>query len=176
MEAKKVGRLQCGLWLWIVWGLARASLVAQLVKNRLQCGRPGFHPWVEKIPWRRERLPTPVFWPGEFQTAIVSQLTLLLFNSIPFILGLPCGSAGKGSACSAGDLGSIPGLGRSPGEETRYPLQYSRLENSVHGVAKTERRHFHSHSCQSTRFIASPDPPVGVTPGWAPSPLPPARH
>ena len=42
-----------------------ASLVAQLVKN-LQCRRPGFDPWVGKIPWRRERLPTPVFWPGEF--------------------------------------------------------------------------------------------------------------
>ena len=33
---------------------------------RLQCGRPGFHPWVGKIPWRRERLPTPVFLPREF--------------------------------------------------------------------------------------------------------------
>ena len=33
----------------------------------LQCGRPGFDPWVGKIPWRRERLPTSVFWPGEFQ-------------------------------------------------------------------------------------------------------------
>ena len=32
----------------------------------LQCGRPGFDPWVGKISWRRERLPTPVFWPGEF--------------------------------------------------------------------------------------------------------------
>ena len=32
----------------------------------LQCGRPGFSPWLGKIPWRRERLPTPVFWPGEF--------------------------------------------------------------------------------------------------------------
>ena len=32
----------------------------------LQCGRPPFNPWVGKIPWRRERLPTPVFWPGEF--------------------------------------------------------------------------------------------------------------
>ena len=32
----------------------------------LQCGRPGFDPWVGKIPWGRERLPTPVFWPGEF--------------------------------------------------------------------------------------------------------------
>ena len=43
-----------------------SSLVAQLVKNRLQCGRPGFDPWVGKIPWRRERLPSPDFWPGEF--------------------------------------------------------------------------------------------------------------
>ena len=42
----------------------RASPVAQLVKNRLQSRRPGLHPWVGKIPWRRERLPTPVFWPG----------------------------------------------------------------------------------------------------------------
>ena len=33
----------------------------------LQCGRPGFDPWVGKIPWRRERLPTPVFWPEELQ-------------------------------------------------------------------------------------------------------------
>ena len=32
----------------------------------LQCGRPGFDPWVGKIPWRRERLPTPIFWPREF--------------------------------------------------------------------------------------------------------------
>ena len=35
-------------------------------RNCLQCGRPGFGPWVGKIPWRRERLLTPVFWPGEF--------------------------------------------------------------------------------------------------------------
>ena len=39
---------------------------AQVVKDRLQCWRPGFNPWVGKIPWRRERLPMPVFWPGEF--------------------------------------------------------------------------------------------------------------
>ena len=42
------------------------SLVAQLVQNPLQCRGPGFDPWVRKIPWRRERLPTPVSWPGEF--------------------------------------------------------------------------------------------------------------
>ena len=50
------------------------------------------------------------------------------------------GLAHKKSACSVGDLGSIPGLGRSLGEENGYPLQYSDLENSmdciVHGVTK----------------------------------------
>ena len=43
-----------------------ASLVAQTVKNLLQCGRPGFDPWVRKIPWRGEWQPTLVFLPGEF--------------------------------------------------------------------------------------------------------------
>ena len=46
-------------------------------------------------------------------------------------LDFPCGSAGKESTCNAGDLGSIPGLGRSPGEGKGYPLQYSGLENSM---------------------------------------------
>ena len=57
-------------------------------------------------------------------------------------LGFPCGSAGKESACNVGDLGSIPGLGRSPGEGKGYALQYSGLENSmdhiVRGVAKSQ--------------------------------------
>ena len=61
-------------------------------------------------------------------------------------LGLPGGSDGKESACNVGDLGSIPGLGRSPGEGNGYSHQYSCLENSmdrgawratVHGVAKS---------------------------------------
>ena len=43
-----------------------AFLVTQLVKNPLQCRRPGFNPSVGKIPWRRKWLPNPVFWPGEF--------------------------------------------------------------------------------------------------------------
>ena len=55
--------------------------------------------------------------------------------------GFPCGSAGKESARNAGDMGSIPGLGRSPGDGKGYPLQYSGLENStdciVHGDAKS---------------------------------------
>ena len=42
-----------------------------------------------------------------------------------FGLGFPGGSDGKESACNVGDLGSIPGLGRSPGEGNNYPLQYS---------------------------------------------------
>ena len=56
-------------------------------------------------------------------------------------MGFPGGSAGKESTCNAGDLGSVAGLGRSPGERKGYPLQYSGLENSmdcvVHGVAKS---------------------------------------
>ena len=79
--------------------------------------------WVGKIPWRRNRLRTVVF------------------------LGFPGGSDGKESAYNAGDLVSIPGLGRSPGEGNSYPLHYSCLENSidrgawhatVHGVAESD--------------------------------------
>ena len=51
-------------------------------------------------------------------------------GSIAF-LGFPSGSAGKESACSAGDPGSNPGLGRSPGEENGNPLQYSSLGNPM---------------------------------------------
>ena len=58
------------------------------------------------------------------------------------IKGFPDSSVGKESACNVGDLDSIPGLGRSPGEGKRYPLQYSGLENSmnciVHGVTKSQ--------------------------------------
>ena len=63
---------------------------------------------------------------------------------MPVFLGFPGGSAGKESACNVGDLGLIPGLGRSSGEGNGYPLQYSGLENSmdctVHGVAKSQTR------------------------------------
>ena len=56
-------------------------------------------------------------------------------------MSFPCGSAGEESSCNARDLGSIPGLGRSPGEGKGYPLQYSGLENSmdciVHGDTKS---------------------------------------
>ena len=73
-----------------------------------------------------------------------------------YLLGFPCGSAGKESACDVGDLGLIPGLRRSPGEGKGYPLQYSGLENSrdciVHGVAKswTGLSDFHFHLFQGS--------------------------
>ena len=72
------------------------------------------------------------------------------------ILELPCGSAGKESTYSVTDLGSIPGLGRSPGEGKGYPHWYSGLENTVdcmsHGVTKSRTQlsdftftfHFHA--------------------------------
>ena len=66
-------------------------------------------------------------------------------------MGFPDSSVGKGSACDAGDPGSIPGSGRSTGEGIGYPLQYSGLENSmdciVHGVAnsQTQLSNFHFH-------------------------------
>ena len=91
---------------------------------RLQCRRPRFNSWVRKICGRRDRLPTPVF------------------------LGFPCSSAGKESACNVGDLGSVPGLGRSPREGKDYPLQCSGLEKSmdcIHGITKSRTRLSHVH-------------------------------
>ena len=79
-----------------------------------------------------------------------------------FTPGFPCGSAGKKSTCNAGDLGSIPGLGRSLGEGKGYPLQHSSLENpmdyTVCGVTKSQTRlsdsyfHFLSPHVLSERF------------------------
>ena len=86
-------------------------------------------------PWRRDRLPTPIF------------------------LGFPCDSAGKESARNAGDLGWTPGLGRYPREGKGYPLLYSGLENSmdciVHGVAKSWIRmsDSHFHYCGMTNHL-----------------------
>ena len=71
---------------------------------------------------------------------------------MPVYMGFPSGSDGKESACSAGDPGLIPGLGKSPGEGNGNPLQYPCLENlmdrgalwaAVHGVAKSLARLSH---------------------------------
>ena len=76
----------------------------------------------------------------------------IMMASIVVEHGLSAGSDGKEFACNVGYLGSIPGLGRSPGERKGYPLQYSGLENSmdfiVHGVTKSRTRlnDFHTHT------------------------------
>ena len=62
-------KCSCSFPLWFITGYWISFPVLwwlRWLRIRLQCGRPGFSPWVGQIPWRRERLPTPVFWPGEF--------------------------------------------------------------------------------------------------------------
>ena len=75
-----------------------ASLVAQLIKNLSAMQETQFNSWTWKFPWRRGRLPTLVF------------------------LGFPRGLDGKEFASNVGDLGLIPGLGRSPGRGHGHPL------------------------------------------------------
>ena len=82
----------------------------------------------------------------------------------------PCGLAGKESTYNVGDLGSIPGLGRSPGEGKGYPLQYSGLENSmnciciVHEVATRQTRlsNFQFHFWIAGRYFMSEPPSFTV--------------
>ena len=99
-----------------------ASLIAQLVKN----------------PPAKQETPVQFLgWENPLEKGYATHSS---------ILGLPpCGSAVKESACNAGNLGSIPELGRSPGEGKGYPLEYSGLENSmdytvhtVHGVTESD--------------------------------------
>ena len=75
---------------------------------------------------------------------VLTNLQMLLLIKTFLLEGFPGGSAGKESSCKAGDLGLIPGLGRSPGKGNGYPLQYSGLEKSmdyiVHGVRKSWTR------------------------------------
>ena len=66
------------------------------------------------------------------QERVAGEERVSLFLHVPRrVWGFPCGSDGKESACNAGDLGSIPGLERSPGEGKGNPLQYSCLENPM---------------------------------------------
>ena len=113
---------------------------------------------------------------------------MLPLGELVLASGLPRGSAGKESAGNVGDLGSIPGLGRSPGEGKGYPLQYSGLENSmdciVHGVAKRQTRlsNFHSPSSLGTTvssfcglFATMPTGSLFIIPaGVSPSPPQPS--
>ena len=84
----------------------------------------------------KEKIPDPHSQPealaqGQCELKQEGETSSMIF-SIPLLhLGFSYGSAGKESACSVGDLGLIPGLGRFPGEGKGYPLQYSGLENSL---------------------------------------------
>ena len=109
----------------IYWKCCWASLVAQFLKKKilLQCRRLQFNSWVGKIPWRRDRLPTPVFW------------------------GFPHSSVGKESASNVGDLGSVLRMGRSPGGGMathssifawKIPMDRGTWWATVHGVAKSQ--------------------------------------
>ena len=115
------------------------------------------------IHWRRKWQPTLIFLPGESQgrgawwaaiSGIAQSRTRLKrlsssSSSRCYCEGFSGGSDSKESACGAGDQGSIPGSGRSPGEGNDNPLQYSSLENpmgggvwqaAVHGVTKSRTR------------------------------------
>ena len=117
------GHVGCFIFL-LLW--VTPSLIAQLVKNLPAILETLVWFLGGTICWKRYRLPTPVF------------------------LGFPGGSAGKESACNAGDLGLIPGLGRSPGEGKGYPLQYSGLENSRgHKESDTSEQLSLYESCNS---------------------------
>ena len=65
----------------------------------------------------------------------VQGVKIIIFWKCKDKKGFPGGSHGKASACNAGDLGLIPGLGRSPGEGNGNPLQHSCLENPMDGGA-----------------------------------------
>ena len=118
-------------WIWWTW---RKWLLGCLLHSHRRAAR---------ICYVNVPLVKQVFWK-----------TLWLPSSWDF----PCGSAGKESTCNAGDLGSIPGLGRSPGEGKGHPLQYSGLANSmdhtVCGVPEsdtTERLSLSLHCLPSCR-------------------------
>ena len=89
-------------------------------------------------------LPDPEIEPGSstLQADALTSKHQFFGTQLSWHSGFPGGSIGKESTCNVGDLGSIPGLGRSPGEGKGNPLQYSGLENSmdymVHGVAKSQ--------------------------------------
>ena len=95
---------------------------------------------------------------------------------MPQCSGFPCGSAAKKSACNAGDLGPIPGLGRSPGEGNDNPLQHSGLENSMdrgawqatdHGATK-ERHYWVTEHAQlaHTILFKRVSPKMLIAEGW----------
>ena len=107
----------------------------------LPCRRPWFNSWIGKIHWKRDRRPTPVF------------------------LGFTGVSAGKESACNAGDLGLIPGFGRSPGGghgndssilTWRIPMNREAWA-TVHGVKKSQHNWAINNSTDVSNYHYNPN-------------------
>ena len=116
---------------WINYAIARPWNIQHKKENELPS---------HETTWRKQKCISP---------SERSQIEKAKYYAIPIIRyhGLPCGSDGRESACSAGDLGSILRSGISPGEGNGNPLQYTCLENpmdrgawwaTVHGVAKSQ--------------------------------------
>ena len=114
--------------------------------------RPQFDSWVGKIPWRRDSLPTAV------------------------LLGFPGGWDGKESACNTGDLGSIPGLGRSPGGGHGNPLQYSCLENSRGQRCLTDYSPWALKESETTERLSTAHNTELILGLLTPSSVPPSKH
>ena len=129
--------------------------MAQLVKNLPAMQEPGFDPWVGKIPWRRERLPTPVFWPGEFHGlstglqrvghdwATFTSLHFTTTRILPWLLSRHSDHHRSLMLLFYNHSNFLPW------RRQWHPLQYSCLENSmeggawqatVHGVTKSRTR------------------------------------
>ena len=130
--------LDLNLCHWLFWVSSLLTANLEHLGLIIACRRPRCGSWVGKIPWKKDRLPTPIF------------------------LDFPCSLAGRESACNVGDLGLIPGLGITPGEGKGYWLQYSGLENSmdciVLGVTKSRTRlsNFHFHIIILKYWLYSP--------------------
>ena len=122
------------------WGVGDLSYPSRDRTFTPCAGRESFNHWTTReIQW----LPVKIV----FMSESVSCLVFVISSC------LPGSSAGKESACNEGDLGSIPGLGRCPGEGNGYPLQDSGLENStdckIHGVGKNWTR-LSSFQCETS--------------------------
>ena len=95
-------------------------------------GELGSIPGLERFPWRKERLPASVFWPGEFH-GLYSPWSCNRTEKL--LLSLLASLVAQTVKSLPAVQGSIPGLGKSPGEGNGEPLQYPYLENPMDGGA-----------------------------------------
>ena len=134
----------------------------------LKCWLPQTHPrpitWVPGAGPRHPRQLQPAWAPSSSNCAVGTSTGHLSWQPVGYSVvlsfgGFPGGSEVKASACNVGDLGSIPGLGRSPGEGNGNSLQYSCLEIMDRGI-------YFIHSISSVYII--PNLPILPTPPFPP--------